>query len=39
MMTDNPAKVEALEALGVSVVGREPILVPSSELAALYLET
>ncbi len=38
LMTNNPAKVEALEALGVTVEGRLPSLVPVSEQARQYLD-
>jgi GTP cyclohydrolase II len=39
LLTNNPTKVEALVALGVSVVGRESVVVDASPLAAMYLET
>ncbi len=39
LMTNNPAKVRALEALGVRVVDRIPVLAASNPLAAQYLET
>lgn len=39
LMTNNPAKVVGLEALGVTVTAREPVLVDASPLAATYLET
>ncbi len=38
LITNNPAKVEALEALGVQVAGRLPSLVPVGEHARRYLE-
>lgn len=38
LITNNPAKVEALEALGVKVVTRIPSLVPVGEHARRYLE-
>jgi len=38
LMTNNPAKVEALEALGIAVV-REPHEVPSNEVNRGYLIT
>ena len=39
LMTNNPAKVDALRSLGVSVVGRLPVIVPSNPFSAGYLET
>jgi GTP cyclohydrolase II len=39
LMTNNPAKVDALRELGVEVVGRIPVIVPSNPLAAHYLDT
>jgi len=39
LMTNNPAKVDALSALGVDISAREAVLVSSSPLAAEYLET
>jgi GTP cyclohydrolase II len=39
LMTNNPAKVAALRELGVEVVGRIPVIVPSNPLAAHYLDT
>lgn len=39
LMTNNPAKVSALEALGVHVTGRVPVLVGGSTLARQYLQT
>lgn len=38
LITNNPAKVEALEALGVKVASRIPSLVPVGEHARRYLE-
>lgn len=38
LITNNPTKVEALEALGVKVDGRLPSLVPVGEHARRYLE-
>jgi len=38
LITNNPAKVEALESLGVPVVARLPSLVPVGEHARRYLE-
>jgi GTP cyclohydrolase II len=39
LLTNNPAKVAALRKLGVRVVGRVPIVVPSNPHSARYLET
>jgi GTP cyclohydrolase II len=39
LMTNNPAKVDGLRALGVDVIDRIPIVVPSNPLAAHYLDT
>ena len=39
LMTNNPAKIEALKCLGVNVVNRIPIIVATGEQAASYLET
>jgi GTP cyclohydrolase II len=38
LLTNNPAKTRALRQLGVSVVGRMPIVVPSNPHSAGYLE-
>ena len=38
LMTNNPAKVEALRALGVMVVGRIPVVVPPTPHSVSYLE-
>jgi GTP cyclohydrolase II len=38
LMTNNPAKVLGLRALGVLVVGRVPIVVPATAHSAHYLE-
>src|SRR6185312_3708796 len=38
LLTNNPAKVNALRKLGVHVVGRVPIVVPSNKHSARYLE-
>jgi len=38
VLTNNPAKVEALRALGVRVVGRVPIVVAANPHSARYLE-
>ena len=37
LMTNNPAKVEALCTLGIKVVRRIPVLVPTNPLSAPYL--
>jgi GTP cyclohydrolase II len=39
LLTNNPAKEEALSALGVEVVGTVPVLVPTNPFSATYLET
>lgn len=39
VMTNNPAKVDALRALGVEVVGRLPVVVAPNPFSAGYLET
>lgn len=39
LMTNNPAKVDALAALGVTVTGRLPVIVPSNPFSRRYLET
>jgi GTP cyclohydrolase II len=39
LLTNNPAKEEALRGLGVDVVGRVPVLVPTNPFSATYLET
>jgi GTP cyclohydrolase II len=39
LLTNNPAKEEALRALGIEVAGRTPILVPTNPFSATYLET
>ncbi|MBV9948293.1 MAG: GTP cyclohydrolase II, partial [Myxococcales bacterium] len=38
LMTNNPVKVSALRNLGVSVVGRVPLVVPPNTHSARYLE-
>jgi GTP cyclohydrolase II len=38
LMTNNPAKVASLRALGVRVVGRVPVIVPPNPHSARYLE-
>lgn len=39
LLTNNPAKARALEALGIPVVERLPVLVANNPLAMAYLET
>jgi GTP cyclohydrolase II len=39
VMTNNPAKVDALAALGVAVKGRLPLVVPANPYSRRYLET
>ena len=39
LLTNNPAKEEALRALGTDVTGRTPVLVPTNPFSATYLET
>ncbi|MCP3977190.1 MAG: bifunctional 3,4-dihydroxy-2-butanone-4-phosphate synthase/GTP cyclohydrolase II [bacterium] len=39
LLTSNPAKVDALAALGVDVSGRQALVVPVSERNRAYLET
>lgn len=39
LMTNNPAKVDALAALGVTVAGRLPVVVPPTPFSRNYLET
>ncbi len=39
LMTNNPAKVEALRALGIDVVQRLPVVVAPNAFSAGYLET
>jgi GTP cyclohydrolase II len=39
LMTNNPSKVSALGELGVTVVGREPVVVKTNPYSELYLET
>jgi GTP cyclohydrolase II len=39
LLTNNPAKEESLRALGVDVVTRIPLLVPTNPHSATYLET
>jgi GTP cyclohydrolase II len=39
LLTNNPAKEEALRTLGIDVVRRIPVLVPTNPFSASYLET
>ena len=39
LMTNNPAKVDALRALGIHVAGRLPVVVAPNPFSAGYLET
>ena len=39
VMTNNPAKVEALRSLGVTVEGRLPVVIAPTPFSASYLET
>lgn len=39
LMTNNPAKVSALEELGIQIEQRLPVLVPATPFSAGYLET
>lgn len=39
VMTNNPAKVDALRALGVEVTGRLPVVITPTAFSAGYLET
>jgi GTP cyclohydrolase II len=39
LMTNNPDKVRGLEALGVKVSGRLPVIVPANPHSASYLQT
>lgn len=39
LMTNNPAKVDALRLLGIEVVGRLPVVVAPNPFSARYLET
>jgi GTP cyclohydrolase II len=39
LMTNNPAKVDALRSLGVQVAGRLPVVVAPNPFSAGYLET
>jgi len=39
LMTNNPAKVDALAELGITVTGRLPVVVPPNPFSRHYLET
>jgi len=39
LLTNNPAKIEALKSLGINVVGRLPLVVPSNDDNVDYLKT
>ena len=39
LMTNNPRKIAGLEALGVRVTGRIPLVIPPNEYNEFYLET
>ncbi|RIL11462.1 MAG: bifunctional 3,4-dihydroxy-2-butanone-4-phosphate synthase/GTP cyclohydrolase II [Proteobacteria bacterium] len=39
LITNNPAKVNTLESLGITVEGRVPAVVPADQLNRAYLET
>lgn len=39
LMTNNPAKVNALAALGIEVVGRVPVVIPPNPFSHRYLES
>jgi len=39
LLTNNPAKVDAVRALGIQVAARVPLLVPTNPFSASYLET
>jgi GTP cyclohydrolase II len=38
-MTNNPRKIEQLQALGTKVSGRIPHVIPATEFNRFYLET
>jgi GTP cyclohydrolase II len=38
-MTNNPSKIEGLRALGVTVTGRVPHVIPANDINRSYLET
>jgi GTP cyclohydrolase II len=39
LLTNNPAKEEALRSLGVEIAARVPVIVPTNPFSARYLET
>jgi GTP cyclohydrolase II len=39
LLTNNPAKIRALEALGIEVAGRRPVIVAEDPIARSYLES
>ncbi|MFO1533758.1 MAG: GTP cyclohydrolase II [Thermoplasmatota archaeon] len=39
LLTNNPAKIDALRGLGVPIAARVPLVIPSNELNRDYLET
>ena len=39
LLTNNPLKVSALEELGTTITGREPVIVSTNRFSAGYLET
>ena len=39
LLTNNPAKVDELEQLGVEVTGRAPLVIPANDRSKAYLET
>jgi GTP cyclohydrolase II len=39
LLTNNPAKQEALEALGIAVAARVPLIVPTNPFSAGYIDT
>lgn len=39
LLTNNPAKIEALGRLGIDVIGREPLAIPANSVDHFYLET
>ncbi len=39
LLTNNPAKIEGLEALGVSVLTRQPLIIPPNKDNLFYLQT
>ena len=39
LLTNNPAKVEALAAYGIEIAGREPLVIAPNGVNDAYLET